>query len=284
VRPLELDTAWVALSLLRHVGSKTLRALIEHFGSAEAILQASPDELQAVRGVGKKIAEAIAEVDLPHTAQKIERWQQAGLLIVPHGDTEYPNPLNSLEDEPATLFIHGEKYPTPWCKSVAIVGTRHPSPEAKETAFQLGKTLAEEGWIVVSGMALGIDEAAHRGALSGKGTTVAVLGGGVLNIYPRQSQKLAEQIMQHGALISENAPDAEPSPPRLVSRNRIISGLSDHIIVVETEQDGGAMYAAKSALAQGRTLHAVGFPTSGNLHLLKEGAHYIAPNLDNFSL
>jgi len=281
---LPLDTAWVALSLLRHVGSKTLRTLIAHFGSTEAILQATPEELRAVRGIGTRIADAIATVDLANTARKIEAWQRAGVLILPHDDPRFPGPLHELDDDPATLFVRGGNYPQPWRESVAIVGTRSPSPEAQQTAFRLGKSLAAQGWVIVSGMALGVDEAAHRGALAVDGCTVAVLGGGVLNIYPRQSKALAAQIMQRGALVGENAPDADASPPRLVSRNRIISGLCQHVIVVETEINGGAMYAARSALSQGRTLHVVGLPSSGNLQLLKDGAAYIEPNRDDFTL
>ncbi len=279
-----LDTAWVALSLLRHVGSKTLHALTAHFGSTEAILQASADDLQAVRGVGKKIAEAIAAVDRANIERKIQAWQASGVRIFPADAAEYPQPLHNLDDAPATLFVRGEGFPFPWLPAVAIVGTRNPSPEARTTAFTLGAKLAAQGWFIVSGLALGVDEAAHKGALSASGLTVAVLGGGVLHVYPRQNVELAQKIMQSGALLGENAPDADASPPRLVSRNRIISGLCQHVIVVETNSNGGAMYAARSALAQGRTLHAVGYPASGNLQLLKEGARYIAPDVSNFSL
>lgn len=277
-----LDEAWVALSLVRHVGSKTLRALVDHFGSTEAILHATPEELRAVRGIGEKIAAAIHRVDLPKTSRMIDSWQRAGVLILPHGDARFPASLHALEDGPATLFVRGEQLPPSRC--VAIVGTRDPSPEASETAFELGKRLAADGWGIISGMALGVDAAAHRGALAARGHTIAVLGGGVLNIYPRQHHDLAEQIMRQGALIGENSPDADASPPRLVSRNRIISGLCQHVIVVETGISGGAMYAAKAARAQGRSLHAVGFPASGNLELLKEGARYVAPSLDGFAL
>lgn len=279
-----LDSAWVALSLLRHVGSKTLHALTEHFGSTEAILHASADELQAVRGVGKKIAESITSIDRPALERKIQAWQASGVMMLPTDAAQYPQPLHKLEDAPATLFIRGENFSHPWRPAAAIIGTRTPSPEARKTAFELGATLAAQGWIVVSGLALGVDAAAHKGALSANGLTVAVLGGGVLNVYPRQNHELAQNIMHSGALLSENAPDADASPPRLVSRNRIISGLCQHVIVVETSSSGGAMYAAKSALAQGRTLHAVGYPASGNLQLLKQGAHYIAPDGSDFSL
>ena len=279
-----LDRAWVALSLMRHVGSKTLHALTQHFGSTEAVLQASAEELQAVRGVGKKIAESITAIDRAQVERKIQAWQASGVMMLPTDAAHYPQPLHTLEDAPATLFIRGDHFPHPWRPAAAIIGTRNPSQEARKTAFDLGASLAAQGWIIVSGLALGVDEAAHKGALSTNGLTVAVLGGGVLNVYPRQNYELARKIMESGALLGENAPDADASPPRLVSRNRIISGLCQHVIVVETSINGGAMYAAKAAITQGRTLHAVGYPASGNLQLLKEGARYIPPDGSDYSL
>jgi DNA processing protein len=278
-----LDFHWVALSLLRNVGIKTISALIETFGSAEAALQADTAALMKVRGIGKVTAAAIREIDLADVQCRVTEWQHQGITIRTAYTPDYPQALQALDDAPATLFIRGTLHPNR--KAVAIVGTRSPDNDARQVAFQLGKMLAEQGWTIVSGLAMGIDTAAHEGALSvPNGHTVAVLGSGVLNIYPEENINLAKQMLEHGALVSENHPDATPNAPRLVSRNRIISGLCQHVIIVQTGIDGGAMYAARSAIAQGRTVHAVGFPASGNLELLKNNARFIAPDLRSFTL
>jgi DNA processing protein len=278
-----LDSHWVALSLLRNVGIKTLSALIETFGSAEAALQADTPALLKVRGIGKVTAVAIREIDFADVQRQLTVWHEQGITIRTAHTPDYPQALQSLDDAPATLFIRGTLHPNN--KAVAIVGTRSPDNDARHIAFQLGKMLAEQGWTIVSGLATGIDTAAHEGALSvANGHTIAVLGGGVLNIYPEENVALAHRILAYGALVGENHPDATPNPPRLVSRNRIISGLCQHVIVVQTGIDGGAMYAAKSAITQGRTLHAVGLPASGNLELLKNNARFIAPDLQHFAL
>jgi DNA processing protein len=271
-----VDVHWLALSLLHKVGKKTLSALMETFGDAESVLQADMKALLQVRGVGLKTAEAIRAVDLNVIRSEIEQWQAKGVSIYPAYATDYPSALQPLDDAPPTLFVRGIL--NPQAKAVAIVGTRSPSDEARNIAFELGKCLAEQGWTIVSGLAHGIDTAAHEGALSvADGRTVAVLGGGVLNIYPVENESLAQRILEQGALVGENHPDATPNAARLVSRNRIISGLCQHVIVVETGIDGGAMYAARFATTQGRIVHAVGLPVSGNLELLKNNARYINP-------
>lgn len=278
-----MDVHWIALSLLPNVGGKTLQALIAHFGSTEAVLQADKQALVQVRGVGPKIAEAICAIDLAAVEEQIQQWSQQAVSLSLAAHPDYPAALKTVDDAPPTLFVRGIVQPQ--ARAIAIVGTRSPGSEAQNIAFRLGKTLAEQGWIIVSGLALGIDSAAHQGALeTTNGQTIAVLGSGVLNIYPEQNQALAEQIVQRGALLGENHPAATATAPRLVARNRIITGLCQHLIVVETEADGGAMYAARFALAQGRTLHAVGLPAGGNLQLLKERANYIAPDLQNLRL
>ena len=278
-----VDVHWLALSLLPKVGKKTLSALIETFGDAEAVLQADTKALLQVRGVGQKTAEAIRAVDLTLIRNELDQWQAKGVQVYPAYAADYPPALQSLDDAPPTLFVRGTLQPQ--AKAAAIVGTRSPSDEARKIAFELGQCLAEQGWTIVSGLAHGIDTAAHEGALSvADGRTVAVLGGGVLNVYPAENETLANRIVKQGALVGENHPDATPNTARLVSRNRIISGLCQHVIVVETEIDGGAMYAARFATTQGRTVHAVGLPVSGNLELLKNHARYIRPTLLAFTL
>ncbi len=277
------DDSWVALSLLRHIGYKTLNKLLEHFGSTDEIIRASTDDLIQVRGIGAKIAEAITSIDMDAIRRDIEDWQTSGIYIIPYRSDDYPGVLKDLGDAPLTLFARGNYQPEKWRPGVAIVGTRHPSPQAKSVATDLAEAYAEKGWTIISGLALGIDTAAHNGALAAKSSqTVAVTGGGVLNIYPAENQALAERILEQGAIISENAPYASSSAPRLVTRNRIISGLCQHVIVVQSDVNGGAMHAAKATIKQNRELFTLNWQHfSGNRALLKDGAKAIDPdNLD----
>jgi len=275
-----IDSAWVALSLTERIGGKTLRALMAHFNhDTRAVLAADVEMLRQVPGIGPKLAERIRSINLSQVEQAIPRWQDKGVQIITENDPAYPNQLRaSAEDAPPTLFVRGHWRPYA-NKRVAIVGTREPSDEARNIATNLGMTLSERGYSVVSGLAVGIDTVAHWGALSFSGSSLAVLGSGVLNIYPPSNQKLANAIMRSGALVSEVHPNASPNASNLVARNRIITGLSDAVIVVETSVDGGAMHAARFALAQGRPLYTFDSPASGNRALLANGAAALHPDL-----
>lgn len=276
-----LDTAWVALSLADHIGGKTLRALIHYFGDTHAILAATPQELQCVSGVGPKIAQIIQAINLQQIEIAIERWQSAGIHILTLQHPNYPVRLLKVDDAPATLFVRGQ-WPPRRERSAAIVGTRTPSSQSMQIARELAVILSERGCTVVSGLAFGVDTQAHMGAvLSPQGYTLAVLGSGILNIYPLPNQHLAERILSCGALLGEVNPHMGPNAANLVARNRIISGLSDALIVVETETDGGAMHAARRAQEQGRTVIAVDNPASGNQALLEQGALCLNADLSN---
>lgn len=279
------DTAWIALSLLRHVGGKTLRNLITTFGDAETILNASEQDLRTVKGVGKQIASQIRAINTRQLTQDIRTWCDNGVTLLPSYHAQYPAILRTIDDEPPTLFSRGKYTIADLKHAVAIVGTRRPSVQGRKLAFQLGAILARQGWVIVSGLALGVDAAAHHGALSVRhGATLAVLGSGVLNVYPKPNETLAAQILQRGALLSENHPQATPNAPRLVSRNRIISGLCQHTIIVESTDNGGAMYTARAAQAQGRTVHTLALPNSGNQALIAAGANVIPLDLHKFTL
>lgn len=275
-----IDPAWVALSLTERVGGKTLRALMAHFNhDPRAILAADETALRQVPGIGAKMAERIRSINVSEVEQAIPRWQGAGVRIILRDDRDYPPQLRALDDYPPTLFVRGLWQPM-GNKRVAVVGTRDPSPEAREIASRLGIELAERGCTIVSGLALGIDAAAHNGALTVPNAyLLAVLGCGVLNIYPPDHRGLAQAVMRQGALLGEVHPQASPSASNLVARNRIITGLSDVVIIVETEIDGGAMHAARFALAQGRPLYTFDSPASGNRALLANGAVALHPDL-----
>jgi DNA processing protein len=268
------DTAWVALSLAERIGSKTLSALLRHFDDASAILAADVEALQQVPGVGPKIASAIQHINLHQVEQDMERWRQAGVVAVTTSDPMYPPRLRQLDDAPPTLFLSGTWQPA-FDQAIAIVGTREPSRESAGVARRLAGIAVQRGYTVVSGLALGIDTHAHVGALAGQ--TLAVLGCGILNIYPEQNRRLAERIR---LLMCEVRPDSQPSAANLVARNRLISGLSEAVIVVETDNDGGAMHAARFAMVQGRRVYAVDNDASGNRDLIERGANGVPPDWD----
>lgn len=276
-----VDATWVALSLVEHVGAKKLRALATFFdGDLAAALDADSATLRQVPGIGAKIAASIRAVDLASVAADIPRWNDAGIMLVTLNDPAYPAALRELDDAPPTLFLAGA-----WRdgRSVAVVGRRAPTRGAAEAARQIGYELAQRGFQVISGLALGIDSAAHIGALAYPGgITAAVLGSGVLNVYPPGNRGLAQAIRQRGALLSEIHPDAQPKPSTLVARNRIISGLCEAVIVVETESDGGAMHAARRAVEQGRRVYTLESGATGNRALIEAGAVVITPDLAGF--
>ena len=270
-----VPVAWVALSLVEHLGGRKLAALLAAFGSdPEAILAADDRDLRSVPGIGPKLSAAIRAVNLERTAQEIARWHEAGVQILASSDPDYPPRLRALADDaPPCLFVRGNPEALVKPCSIAIVGTRQPSGPAREAAVRLGMELGLAGCAVVSGLAAGIDAAAHSGALSGRGCAVAVLGSGVRQIFPPEHGALADLILRTGgAIVSEVSPDARASTPRLVARNRLISGLSDAVLIAETSSDGGAMYAARGALAQGRRLFALDLPATGNRGLIADGA------------
>lgn len=275
-----IDPAWIGLCLTGRIGNKTLQALLKHFnGDTRAILQADTKALRQVSGVGPKIAQSIQEIDLKQVEKALARWQKSGIHIWAMQDSHYPARLKTLDDAPPTLFVRGNTSLV-FERSVAIVGTRSPSGEMRKFAQNISSALVENGYSIISGMALGIDSAAHLGALAvPEGRTAAILGSGVLNIYPPAHERLAREIMVQGLVLSEISPDATTSPSNLVARNRIISGLSEGLIVVETSVDGGAMHAARFASQQGRKIYTVESQASGNQALIAGGATVIPMNL-----
>lgn len=276
--------AWIALGLTDRVGGKTINALIQHFGNPHAVFQADITELQLVPGVGPKIAESIRAIDLEHTEKLIDQWRRQGIAALTPDDPAYPARLKNLDDAPPVLFARGT---CPLDRAAAVVGTRVPSPENENIARNLSAALAEQGYSVVSGLAQGIDTSAHFGALGVQnGRTLAVLGSGVLNIYPQENRSLADAILinRAGAIVSEAIPPLSPSSSRLVARNRIISGISQAVIVIETGVDGGAMHAARCGFEQGRKIYALDTAASGNRALIEAGATAIDPDFSNLDL
>ena len=266
----------LALSLSPNIGAATLKNLLAYFDQdVQAILAAPAYELIQVRGVGAKIASEISAIDLERLAQELDMWRADGIELLLHGDEGYPPPLMRTGDSPLALFASCVLDAGIWANATAIVGTRAPSKEARYITLQLAMQLARSGRAVVSGLALGIDAAAHSGALAANGVTVAVLGSGICKIYPEANRHLAERIRARGALLSETHPRSSANAQRLVARNRIISGLSRAVIVVESDADGGAMYTAQFAREQGRPVFTFDLPASGNQQLIAAGAEVL---------
>lgn len=228
---------------------------------------------------GSILQRAIDALSSPGAEENARRIRDAcdrsGVRIVPLGSDEYPPLLRSIPDAPLVLYRAGGD--VAWENSVAIVGSRAPTEAAFEFAGLLAADLASAGWTVVSGMARGIDTAAHEGALRGGGSTLAVLGCGVDTVYPPEAFDLRARILRRGALLSEYPPGALPLPWRFPARNRIMSGVSRGVVVVEAASRSGALITARFALDQGREVMAVPgnplFPhTAGSNRLIREGA------------
>lgn len=261
----------IALALTPGIGTRTIGRLLATFGTFSAILNASLDQLQTVQGIGPKTAAAIRAVDLPRVEADLRRFADQGIHAVTWLDAGYPALLTTLSDAPLVLFYRGTFDPvgTP---TIAIVGTREPSDDSVQSAERLAAEFAESGWTVVSGMARGIDSAAHRGALLANGRTLAVLGCGVNVVYPPENRDLAHRIVNNGAILSECHPAVKPAPMALTIRNRIITGLSRAVIIIEAGATSGALHAARRAQAQRRPVFAVANGSAGNAALLANGA------------
>lgn len=273
-----MRAGWIALAVEARVGGVTLTRLLERFGSVAGVFAAAQSDLTAVRGVGPLTAQAIGDIDLTAFEGELAQWGAEGIATLTWLDASFPTALLHCTDAPPVLFVRGDLRPDD-ARAVAIVGTREPGEESLELAHRLGRTFALHDWTVVSGLALGIDAAAHRGALAGHGRTLAVLACGLTRVYPAAHRALAHEVVTHGALLSESHPASSVSRQSLVARNRITTGLSRAVIVVETGEQGGSMSAARRAFEQGRTVYAVA-GSSGCDALIESGARVLEPGFD----
>jgi DNA processing protein len=273
-------SAELLLSLISGVGPRTRKALVEHFGSAQAVLAAAVSDLREVPGVGPKLSRAIVAARNEIDAQAelaLCRERQVQVLI--ESQPEYPARLREIPDPPGVLFARGQLLPSDGI-AVAIVGTRHATQYGVTQADRLAAGLARAGYTIVSGLARGIDAVAHRAAIKAGGRTIAVLGSGVLNIYPPEHEELAEEVAAHGAVLSENPPNSPPLSGAFPQRNRIITGLSLGVTVVEASDRSGALISARHAMEQGREVFAVpgrvDSRTSKGCHrLIRDGAKLV---------
>ena len=267
----------VALNMIEHVGPVRVRQLLEHFGDAPAILRASKPQLLQVRGIGEETAEAIANweksVDL---GNELKRIQAYGCHILSQPDDDYPHLLRQIYDPPVVLYVGG-RLTARDKNAVAMVGSRLTTHYGLETARKLAYQLAYVGVTVVSGGARGIDTAAHQGALSAKGRTVAVLGNGINIVFPPENVELFERIAAHGAVLTQFPFNRKADKQSFPIRNRIVAGMSLGTVVVEANLASGALITANFAVEYGRQVFAVpgriDSPQSKGCHdLIKKGA------------
>jgi DNA processing protein len=267
----------LALHLVAGLGPRLTKALLERFGSAAAILRAAPHELCDVPHIGSKLAadlhRAMRNSNIEAELGLIEKYG-TGLLAV--GTPDYPAPLAEIPDPPLLLYCRGRWEPRD-ANAVAIVGSRRCTRYGIRTAERLSAALAHAGFTIVSGLARGIDAAAHRGALEANGRTLAVLAGGLSRIYPPEHEELARDVEARGALLTEAPMAMEPLATMFPRRNRVISGLSRGVLVVEAADKSGALLTANHAAHQGRPVFVVPGPVDspasrGANRLIRDGA------------
>ncbi|WP_353928739.1 DNA-processing protein DprA [Desulfofundulus kuznetsovii] len=271
---------WMGWQYLLPGSAKRIWNLVERFGSPGAAWMASGEALVTRGGFEPQAAASLvrrrSELDLQ---EELARLREQNITYITFEDKDYPQLLRVIFDPPPGLFVRGT-LPPPGGQAVAVVGSRRPTPYGVAVAEKLGEELARAGVTVVSGMARGIDSAAHRGALAAGGRTMAVLGCGVDVVYPRENKRLMEDIIEAGAVISEFPPGSPPEAWHFPVRNRIISGLSRATVVVEAAEKSGALITADLALDQGRDVMAVPGPVTspqsrGPNQLIKQGARLV---------
>ncbi|MEO5376889.1 MAG: DNA-processing protein DprA [Magnetococcus sp. DMHC-6] len=274
---------WLGIVRIPGFGPVLLNRLIDGLGSVEAVLSVSEAELRDVSGVPLPLLNAILEIRHRHhpvrlaMALELDRLTAMGGRVLIPGDGEYPAILGSLYDPPAALFVLGDPQYLAADDKIAVVGSRRASPAGCQMARKMAAQLASHGLITVSGLALGIDTAAHQGALDAQGATVAVVATGLDIEYPKGQGELRQRIVERGCVLTEAFLGTEPAPYLFPVRNRLLSGLSRGVVVVEATLQSGSLVTARCALEQGREVFAVPGPISdprsqGVHQLLKQGA------------
>ncbi|MBU0544284.1 MAG: DNA-processing protein DprA [Proteobacteria bacterium] len=270
---------WFALKSVPGIGNLLYNRIIKHFKSPEAVFGASCEELTQIEGVSDRLATTIIKHRLPeHVKKEVDLVAEKGFRIVTMADPDYPPLLLEIPDPPPFLYVSGILDSS--SNNVAVVGSRNATDYGILITKRLCTDLASLNITVASGMARGIDTAAHEGALSGKGKTIAVLGSGLERIYPAQNQKLFHMISENGAVITELPLMAEPDAYNFPARNRIISGISLGTVVVEATKQSGSLITARLAAEQNREVFAVpgsiqSFKSTGTHTLIKQGAKLV---------
>jgi DNA processing protein len=277
--PAEEELHWIALRLVTGLGPRKSGMLIERFRTPQAIFRAPVSELEGL-GISGAVARSIhSGCAFEEAAEQHRKMKESGAVAIPITDPSYPEPLRQIFDPPVLLFVRGN---LDLLRTIgfAVVGTRRPTPYGEAVAEKMSADLARAGLTIVSGMARGIDTSAHKGALSANGQTTAVLGCGVDVVYPSENKKLAADIASRGLLLSEFPMGSVAFPQNFPIRNRIVSGMSAGLLVVEGAQYSGSAITAKLALDQGRELFAIPGNITSKLSwgpnlLIKQGAKLV---------
>jgi len=279
----EEENGWLRLHLTRGLGRTGLIRLMAAFGSLEAVLSAAPELWRARAGIRSEVAADLPAADAPRLAAALKTLETVGARIIPLWDTErYPALLREIHDPPALLYVRGT---LPKGEALAVVGARQATTTGRRLTSETCRELAAREIAIVSGLARGIDTAAHQGALEGGGCTVGVLGCGIDRIYPPENARLVHRILEQGAVLTEYPPGTPPLAGHFPGRNRIISGLSRGVLIVEAAEGSGSLITADFALEQGREVFAVPgtvfAPTSQGVNrLLKDGARLVTEARD----
>lgn len=275
----------LALSLAKNMGPVSFQKLLSVFGEPEKIWKAADRPYgEDLRGVRVSRTDLDPKKLLILADRELEKAAEYGVRVIPYGDKAYPEALKAIYDPPTVLYVKGD-LPRAGELCVAVVGSRIASIYGKKMARTIASDLARAGAAVISGMALGIDGAAHEGALEGGGRTFAVLGGGIAKPYPPEHKKLSEKIAELGGLISEYPVQMTPRPQYFPIRNRLVSAFSKAVLVIEAKEKSGALITADLALEQGRDVFALpgnadALKSSGANKLIKEGAKLVTSAAD----
>jgi len=276
---------WIYWQLLMPGAGRRVWDLVNYFGSPKQAWQATESELSEVPFVGRDGAQKLVKRrESLRYDRLIQYLNKLNCAIITIEDDTYPSLLKTIYDPPPAIFVRGV-LPTGEKAALAMVGSRQPTPYGLAAAESFAGELAGAGLTIISGMARGIDSAAHRGALNVNGSTVAVLGCGPDVVYPRENERLMKQILEKGAVLTEFPPGTAPRPWHFPSRNRIISGLSDGVLVVEAAEKSGALITADFALEQGREVMAVpgnisSAKSAGTNKLIRQGARLVTRPAD----
>lgn len=271
---------YIILNMIEGLGPVSVRRLIDALGSPKAILEADREALMEARGIGEKLAlKILVQRDDIDATVEIEKAADVGARIITPLDDEYPDTLKAIHDPPLALYVRG-RIQSEDAKSIGIVGSRSTSHYGLSAADRFAYQLGQVGFTVVSGLARGTDTAAHSGALKGGGRTIAVLGGALDCLYPPENEGLADKIAKQGAVISEYPMGRQADRMTFPYRNRIISGLSMGVLLIESAVKGGSMHTADAAMEQGRTVFAlpgrIDTPGARGPHrLIKNGAKLV---------
>lgn len=266
----------ILLNMIPEIGPIRFRNLKNRFGDTREVFSSSVTEIQSVEGISQNLAHAIlASKDRTDLVEKeLKLAETNGIAILVYEHPHYPPLLKTMSDPPPVLYCKGDlkSFEEP---SISVVGTRHPTPYGERVATSLSRDLAELKIVTVSGLARGIDTIVHHSTLAAGGKTIAVLGSGLLKIYPPENKKLANSISDHGILLSEFPLTAPPDPGQFPRRNRIIAGLSFGTVVVEANEKSGALITAQLAAEQGKDIFAVPGPVTSKM---SRGPHQLIRN------